>query len=82
MKQPQSHLFRRVQMSTPNVLADTLALARASGLVVSLLPAWYDVDTIADLQLLNEDITRLWENGFPTSTRQWLAQINWRELST
>jgi len=33
-----------VEMSTPHVAADTLALARAEGLRVKLLPRWYDVD--------------------------------------
>jgi hypothetical protein len=29
------------------------------GLAVSLLPTWYDVDTIADLHQLNSEITKL-----------------------
>src|SRR5688572_1569601 len=49
MKQPQPHLLRQVQMSTPHVLTDTLALAKSTKLAVSLLPTWYDIDTIADL---------------------------------
>jgi rSAM/selenodomain-associated transferase 1 len=36
MKQPQPHLLRQVQMSTPHVLTDTLALAEATSLTVSL----------------------------------------------
>ena len=39
-------------MSTPTVLADTLALAAEEGLRVELLPAWYDVDEAADLARL------------------------------
>jgi glycosyltransferase A (GT-A) superfamily protein (DUF2064 family) len=35
LKQPQPHLLRQVQMSTPQVLADTLALAKATGLTAS-----------------------------------------------
>jgi hypothetical protein len=31
-------------MSTARVMADTLALAKAEGLRVALLPTWYDVD--------------------------------------
>jgi|SRR5215207_9616150 len=78
MKQPQSHLLRQVQMSTPHVLADTQALAEATGLAISLLPAWYDVDTINDLHRLDEEITTLRENRTATATRDWLTRTNWR----
>lgn len=78
MKQPQPHLLREVQMSTPRVLADTLALAESTGLAVSLLPAWYDVDTIDDLYQLDEEITRLSKNGSAAATRDWLARTDWR----
>jgi len=44
LKQPAPRLLREVEMSTPHVAADTLALARAEGLRVKLLPRWYDVD--------------------------------------
>ena len=78
MKQPQPHLLRLVQMSTPHVLADTLALAESSGLTVSLLPTWYDVDTIGDLHKLNGEIAGLSANGSAAATRRWLSQTNWR----
>jgi hypothetical protein len=78
MKQNQSHLLCQVQMSTPHVLADTLALAESTGLTVSLLPTWYDVDTIDDLYQLNDEITRLSKNGSAAATRHWLAQTDWR----
>ena len=80
VKQPQPHLLRQVQMSTPSVLADTLALAEATGLTVSLLPAWYDIDTIDDLCQLDREIAGIRENGNAAATRRWLAQINWRDL--
>jgi rSAM/selenodomain-associated transferase 1 len=44
LKRPAPRLLREVQMSTPRVTADTLALAKAEGLRVTLLPTWYDVD--------------------------------------
>lgn len=50
LTRPQPQLLREVQMSTPRVLRDTLALAEEERLRVSLLPRWYDVDTIDDLQ--------------------------------
>jgi rSAM/selenodomain-associated transferase 1 len=80
LKQPQPHLLRQVQMSTPYVLADTLALAEATGLTVSLLPTWYDVDTIDDLHQLDCEIAGMSVNGNAAATRRWLAQTNWRDL--
>ncbi len=80
LKQPQPHLLRQVQMSTPQVLHDTLKLAESTGLAVSLLPAWYDVDTIADLYHLAEEIARLNNHTSATATRNWLDQDDWRTL--
>jgi glycosyltransferase A (GT-A) superfamily protein (DUF2064 family) len=80
MKRPQSHLLRQVQMSTSHVLSDTIALARASGLVVSLLPAWYDVDTIADLHDLEREMAGTSTNGNAPATRRWLARTDLRNL--
>jgi glycosyltransferase A (GT-A) superfamily protein (DUF2064 family) len=67
-------------MSTPQVLSDTLALAESTGLTVSLLPTWYDVDTIADLRHLNREIIGMSANGNAPATRRWLAEINWSSL--
>lgn len=52
LKQPAPRLLREVQMSTPRVVADTLALAAEEGLQVKLLPTWYDIDDIATLNRL------------------------------
>jgi rSAM/selenodomain-associated transferase 1 len=52
LKRPAPRLFREVRMSTPNVTADTLALAAEEGLRVHLLPTWYDVDNAAALDRL------------------------------
>ena len=78
LKQPQPHLLRQVQMSTPHVLSDTLALAESTGLTVSLLPAWYDVDTIADLYQLAEETAGLSDPAHAVATRNWLNQTDWR----
>jgi len=51
LRRPAPALFA-LQMSTASVLDDTLARARQLGLEVSLLPPWHDVDTAADLALL------------------------------
>jgi rSAM/selenodomain-associated transferase 1 len=58
LTRPQPRLLRKVQMSQPNVLRDTLALAEQAGLRVSLLPAWYDVDTEQELFQLQADLAR------------------------
>jgi rSAM/selenodomain-associated transferase 1 len=78
LKRPQPHLLRQVQMSTSHVLADTLALAKASHLAVSLLPTWYDIDTIDDLHQLEGEINRLGNLESAPATRQWLVQTDWR----
>jgi len=82
LKQPQPRLLREVQMSTPQVLSDTLALAEATGLAVSLLPAWYDVDTIDDLHHLDRELTGMSVNGHARATRRWLSEIDWRNSQT
>ncbi len=51
-KRPYPRLVRNVQMSTPHVLQDSLAIANAANLRVSLLPSWYDVDEVAELHRL------------------------------
>jgi rSAM/selenodomain-associated transferase 1 len=79
LKQPQPHLLRQVQMSTPHVLSETLALAESTGLAVSLLPAWYDVDTISDLHQLAGETVGLDDPARANATRQWLAQTDWRQ---
>lgn len=45
-------LFEQMPLSTSAVLAETLRRARARGLRVARLPAWYDVDTGPDLARL------------------------------
>jgi len=76
MKKNHAQLLRGVQMSTPRVLEDTLALAGESGISVSLLPTWYDVDTVADLEHLRAELTQL-GNGIAAHTRHWIAHSNW-----
>ena len=56
LKRPQPRLLREVQMSTPYVVRDTLALAEQLGLKVALLPTWYDVDTVAELDRLRTEL--------------------------
>lgn len=56
LKRPAPRLLREVRMSTPNVTADTLALATEEGLRVTLLPTWYDVDAAAALTRLANEV--------------------------
>jgi hypothetical protein len=55
-KKMHPELFLDVEMSTPTVLADTLAIARRLQLKVQLLPEWYDVDTPDDLDRLQQEL--------------------------
>ncbi len=45
-------LFENIAWSTPQVLEQTLEQARLHQLAVELVPSWYDVDTVEDLQQL------------------------------
>ena len=56
LKRPQPRLLRDVQLSTPHVVRDTLVQAEQLGLQVTLLPTWYDVDTVAELDRLRAEL--------------------------
>ncbi|NTU81829.1 MAG: glycosyltransferase [Chloroflexales bacterium] len=56
LREPRPRLLRDVPMSTPTVLRDTLAIAADLGLRTALLPTWYDIDTIADLDRLRAEL--------------------------
>lgn len=49
-------LFENMPWSTPAVLAETLRRAHAAGLTTACLPAWFDVDTGADLERLRASL--------------------------
>ena len=51
-KQRWAPIVTSVEMSTPQVLDDTLAAAHRVGAAVHLAPTWYDIDTIDDLDKL------------------------------
>lgn len=50
LRRPHRELFQGVPWSTAGVLAATRAIAEGEGLPVTLVPAWYDVDTVPDLE--------------------------------
>jgi rSAM/selenodomain-associated transferase 1 len=58
VKAAPGRMVRDVRMSTPRVLADTLAIAEAESLRVHLLPMWYDVDAVEDLRRLAANTQR------------------------
>jgi len=74
VKQPQPRLLREVRMSTPHVARDTLALAKEMKLNVGLLPAWYDVDTVAELERLRAELTAAPAHVAP-HTRKFLSSL-------
>ena len=65
VKQPIPRLLHEVQMSTPTVAVDTIALAVEENLKVHLLQPWYDVDDAASLIQLAADVM----NGSPHAAR-------------
>ena len=56
VKQAPGRLVTEVEMSTPSVLQDTLAIAAHEGIRVELLPEWYDVDSADDLERLRFEL--------------------------
>ena len=74
LTRPQPRLLREVTMSTPKVLEDTLVLAKAEGLTASLLPTWYYIDTIEELNRLRIELAQAPRQVAP-HTRYVLAQL-------
>jgi glycosyltransferase A (GT-A) superfamily protein (DUF2064 family) len=73
LKKPSPRLLREVHMSTPTVAAETITLAKEEGLNLATLPTWYDIDDLASLSRLNNEIERL-NSASATHTRQFLLQ--------
>jgi rSAM/selenodomain-associated transferase 1 len=68
-KEPHPGLFQGIDWSTERVAAQTLARAETLGLSVSLLPAWYDVDTASDLERLCAELAMLPPDAVPHTRR-------------
>jgi hypothetical protein len=71
---PAPRLLREVKMSTPTVLADTLALAAQAGLHTHLLPPWYDVDDAVSLARLAAELAAA-PPGVAPHTRAFMAGL-------
>jgi glycosyltransferase A (GT-A) superfamily protein (DUF2064 family) len=67
-------LFEGMPWSTPTVLEETLRRARALGLSAFTLPAWYDVDTAADLARLQADLAAGPDGLPPRHTRRFVLE--------
>lgn len=71
MNEPQPALFKGITWSTEHVTRETLAAASHAGLRVSLLPAWYDADTVEDLRQMWADLQA--DKGLAPYTREVLG---------
>ncbi len=74
VKKPPGRLVTDVQMSTPTVLRDTLAIAAEESIRIDLLPEWYDVDNADELDHLSAELAAHPERAPATSrflTTQW-----------
>ncbi len=72
LKAPAPRLLREVRMSTADVVADTLTLAKEEGLRVHLLPTWYDIDDAVTLARLVRELANL-PQEIAKHTRHFLA---------
>ena len=59
VKRHQPELFIGITWSTSQVLSQTLSKASDLGLLVALLPEWYDIDTWEDLVRLEAELEHL-----------------------
>ena len=73
-------LFRGMRWSTAGVARETLRRCRILGLRTHILPAWYDVDDAASLDILRTELPRL-PPGTAPHTRAVLEQLDDATLS-
>ena len=69
---PRPALFEKMPWSTSEVLPLTLQRAKDLGLSLHLLPAWFDVDTEADLRRLHAAMA---SNGGPPRTLAFVREL-------
>lgn len=68
-------IFDDIPWSTARVLPQTLQRSHALGLSTALTPAWYDIDTVAELQRLNKELQELPADRL-INTQRFLAGFN------
>ena len=77
---PPPDVFTRMPWGGPRVLARTLARLRRTRITPAVLPAWYDVDTPSDLDLLTRHLAMLATLGSEPAprTRRFLTRLSTR----
>jgi uncharacterized protein len=73
VRRPHAELFEAIPWSTARVLPLTLERARQCGLATHVLPAWFDVDTEADLIRLGTALAA--ESDGPPRTTALLREL-------
>ena len=68
-------LFENIEWSTERVMAQTLRQARLHNLKVSLIPRWYDVDTVEDMRKLAEQLMEAPHKEDAPRTRNFLKRL-------
>jgi len=63
LSRPAPALFENIAWSGSNVLVQTVQRAAALGLTLDLLTPWYDVDNLADLQMLAGHLRAMTHSG-------------------
>jgi rSAM/selenodomain-associated transferase 1 len=74
-KAVHASLFGDIEWSTEKVLQQTLGQACLHNLHVSLIPAWFDVDTTEDLQQLAKQLAQLRDDEYASRTRAFLKRL-------
>jgi rSAM/selenodomain-associated transferase 1 len=76
LKHPHAHLFTQIAWGTNTVAQATCERAAEIGLATTLLPEWYDVDDIATLRWLKDELsggsTRFRSGGLAAASRAFL----------
>jgi rSAM/selenodomain-associated transferase 1 len=76
MGQPHLGIFERITWSTDVVFQETLDRAVELGLSVFSVAEWYDVDSVAELYRLRNELAGL-PPGTAPATRRVLAKLSW-----
>lgn len=78
LKAPYQGPFVNIAWSTSSVFAQTIDRCVAARLTYAVLPFWYDVDELSDLELLNAHLTSYLRRVSPdacANTMAWLAGL-------
>lgn len=75
-------LFSDIPWSTSAVLRVTLERASMAGIGTALLPEWYDIDTVQDIERLSEELCNPQAALAAPMTAAWVAEWRTRALGT